>query len=148
MDHTWGVGELNRTVDRILRRHFSDEVWVSGEIAGLDRPASGHVYLRLVDHDPARAAGRAPEAVLHVTLFESNKRAVNQQLQRAGIGRIGEGMQVRIRGSLELYPAQGRVQLERQPGAGQLRAWHPSLGDEQLRNQPLGADATQTWVLR
>lgn len=111
MDHTWGVGELNRTVDRILRRHFSDEVWVSGEIAGLDRPASGHVYLRLVDHDPARAAGRAPEAVLHVTLFESNKRAVNQQLQRAGIGRIGEGMQVRIRGSLELYPAQGRVQL-------------------------------------
>lgn len=44
--------------------------------------------------------------------------------------------------------AQGRVQLERQPGAGQLRAWHPSLGDEQLRSQPLGADATQTWVLR
>ena len=111
MDHTWGVGELSRTVDRVVRRHFADEVWVSGEIAGLDRPASGHVYLRLIDPDPDRPAGRAPEAVLHVTLFESNKRAVNQQLHRAGIGRIGEGMQVRIRGSLELYASQGRVQL-------------------------------------
>lgn len=44
--------------------------------------------------------------------------------------------------------AQGRVQLERLPGGGQLRAWHPSLGDEQLRSLALGAEASQTWVLR
>lgn len=109
VDHTWGIEELHRTVDRVLRRHFPEELWVAGEIAGLDRRAGGHVYLRLVDHDPDRPAGRTPGDALRVVLFDGTKRAVNVQMKRAGIGRIAEGMQVRVRGELELY--RGVVQL-------------------------------------
>lgn len=110
--HTWGVGELHRTVERILTRTFAGDVWVCGEIAGLDRPpGSPNRYLRVVDHDPERAAGRSPDAVLHVVLFDSARQLVNRQLRKAGIGRISEGMQVRIRGRIALHAPTGRVQL-------------------------------------
>ena len=43
--------------------------------------------------------------------------------------------------------AQGRLQLERLPGAGTLRWWHPKAGDE-LRSQALGPEAEQSLQLK
>lgn len=111
VEHTFGVGELTRLLDGVVRRAFADDVWVVGEIAGLDRPASGHRFLRLVEPDPQRPAGVPPGPVLHVVLLARTRAAVNTALRQAGIGTIEVGMQVRLRGRLELYSPQSRVQL-------------------------------------
>jgi exodeoxyribonuclease VII large subunit len=104
---TYSVAELSRAVGRAVSRAFPDEVWVQGEIRDLSRPASGHVYFTLLDAD----SDEEPAAVLPVTLFESDKVAVNRVLSRSGAVRMTGGVQVRIRGRVTHYPQRGTVQL-------------------------------------
>ena len=78
MDHTWGVGELSRTVDRVVRRHFADEVWVRGEVQNLKRHASGHTYFTLVEKG---VRGDRPLARLDVALFRDDARTVTRRLK-------------------------------------------------------------------
>jgi len=44
--------------------------------------------------------------------------------------------------------AQGELRLERLPGAGTLRAWHPKLAKPELQSTELQTAAVQRWVLR
>lgn len=104
---TYTVGDLAAAVARALTRAFPEEVWVQGEIRDLSRASSGHVYFTLID--PAESEG-AP-AALPVTLFESDKVAVNRVLARSGAVRMTDGVDVRIRGRITHYPARGTVQL-------------------------------------
>jgi exodeoxyribonuclease VII large subunit len=94
-------------VTRVIRRAFPEEIWVRGEIRDLNRAPSGHVYFNLADPE----AGDAPVPVLPVTLFASEKYAVNRVLQRSGAGRMEDGIAVRIRGQVSHYAARGTVQL-------------------------------------
>ena len=106
---TYTVGELNRLIRQALSRRFPDEVWVEGEIRGLTRhERSGHVYFELVD---SSADGRQADAVVQVALFRSEKDAVNRLLRRVGAVRMADGVHIRIRGSIEYYPPQGRLQV-------------------------------------
>lgn len=86
---------------------FPDEIWVQGEIRDLNRAPSGHVYFTLVDAD----TDEVPAPVLPVTLFASEKYAVNRILQRSGAVRMTDGVAVRIRGQVGHYAARGTVQL-------------------------------------
>ncbi len=104
---TYTVAELSRIISQAISRALPEEVWVEGEIRDLSRPASGHVYFSLVDADGDDAA--AP--MLPVTLFASDKLAVNRVLQRSGAVRMTDGVQVRIRGQVSHYAARGTVQL-------------------------------------
>jgi exodeoxyribonuclease VII large subunit len=106
---TYTVAELADLIGRAVDRAFPDEVWVQGEIRDLTRPPSGHVYFTLVDpgDDPTTVA----PAVVPVTLFESDKTAINRVLVRSGAGRFDDGIAVRIRGRLSHYAARGTVQL-------------------------------------
>jgi exodeoxyribonuclease VII large subunit len=106
---TLTVRDLADALAGAVAAAFPDEVWVRGELSGLKRSAAGHVYFDLVDPgglgDPARAH-------LPVALFSGNKRTVNRQLTQAGMGqRLTDGLEVRIRGRVELHAARGRVQL-------------------------------------
>lgn len=103
---TFSVAELSAGIVRALQRTFPDEVWVRGEIRDLNRAASGHVYFSLVDPDEA-----AVPATLPVTLFATDRRAVNKLLVRSGALRMTDGVQVRIRGSVGLYEARGTIRL-------------------------------------
>ena len=106
---TYSVGELTLVAARAVARSFPDQVWVEGEIRDLSRSASGHVYFSLVDGE---AAGRAPDALLPVTLFASDREAVNRALVQAGSPpRMEDGIRVRIRGAVALYRPRGTVQL-------------------------------------
>ena len=105
---TYTVGDLNRLIRQALSRRFPDQVWVEGEIRGLKRPASGHVYFELVD--PA-ADGPQADAMMQVALFRTDKDAVNRLLRRAGAVRMADGVHIRIRGAVEYYPPQGKLQL-------------------------------------
>lgn len=44
--------------------------------------------------------------------------------------------------------AQGLLTLERGPGAGTLKAWHPSLARQELQSSPLQPGSTQRIVLK
>jgi exodeoxyribonuclease VII large subunit len=104
---TFSVGELSDAIGHAVRATFRDEVWVRGEIHDLSRPASGHVYLTLVEEreDGSRAQ-------LSVMLSAANKVAVNRALTRAGGGvRMVDGTEVRIRGRLDWYGPRGQLQL-------------------------------------
>ncbi|MDJ0953931.1 MAG: exodeoxyribonuclease VII large subunit [Acidimicrobiia bacterium] len=104
---TYTVAELSRIISQAIGRALPEEVWVEGEIRDLSRPPSGHVYFSLVDPD-----GDDPAApTLPVTLFASDKFAVNRVLQRSGAVRMTDGVQVRIRGQVSYYAARGTLQL-------------------------------------
>lgn len=106
---TYTVAELARRIGYALEDAFPDDVWVTGEISGLNRSRGGHVYFDLVE--PAAEPGQPPLAALPVALFKMNKDVVNRLLKRAGITRMDNGMQVRIRGVVTLYERTGRLQL-------------------------------------
>ena len=104
---TYTVGELARTIGRAVARMFPDEVWVQGEIRNLNRASSGHVYFTLLDSETEEQ----PPAAIPVTLFESDKQAVNRVLARSGAVRMTDGVEVRIRGRVGYYAGRGTVQL-------------------------------------
>jgi len=104
---TFSVGELADAIGNAVRASFRDEVWVRGEIHDLSRPASGHVYLTLVE---ARPDGS--RACLSVMLSAASKVSVNRSLTRAGGAvRMVDGTEVRIRGRLDWYSPRGQLQL-------------------------------------
>ncbi len=105
--NTYSVAELARLVARAISRALPEEIWVQGEIRDLSRASSGHVYFTLVDTNPEDN----PPPVLPVTLFASDKVAVNRVLQRSGAIRMTDGVEVRIRGQVSHYAARGTVQL-------------------------------------
>jgi exodeoxyribonuclease VII large subunit len=108
------VGELNRLIRYALSLTFPDEVWVAGQIASINRHGpSGHVYFQLVDADAASDAA-APDATISVVLYRQHKEFVNRVIKRSGSGtgmRMDDGVRIRIRGSLDYAPRQGRLQL-------------------------------------
>ena len=117
--HTYGVAELADRVTEAIRRAFPAEIWVAGEMRDLRTkelrgglPGSRHVYFSLVEP----GAPGAPEVVVPVVLWDSHRRTVNRRLLRHGdttpLVKMGEGVQVRIRGTLEVYGPRGQVQLK------------------------------------
>jgi exodeoxyribonuclease VII large subunit len=106
---TYTVAELTRAISYALEDTFPDDVWVTGEIAGLNR-SRGHVYFDLVE--PRDGIGQPVSAQLGVALFSTNKAAVNHALRRAGMpGRMDNGVRVRIRGVVSFSERTGRLQL-------------------------------------
>jgi len=109
VDETLTVAQVNRAIAGALKRAFRNEVWVQGQIRNLKRSQRGHVYFDLIDPVPA---GAVPKASVPVTLFDSNRQVVNRIIKRTGNSvRIDDGVEVRIRGAIELYAPRGQVQL-------------------------------------
>lgn len=118
--HTFSVGELTGALREALGVLFPDEVWVEGEIASLstgrtrDGNGSRHVYFDLAEPTAPteiHGMGTPPRAVLPVVLFDTNRRKVNDILKHHRAMKMTDGVRVRIRGRLDLYPPQARLQL-------------------------------------
>ncbi len=107
MESTYTVTELSQVVARAVTRALPDEVWVEGEIRDLSRSRTGHVFFTLVDPDVDQEAA----AVLPVSLFASDREAVNRVLIKSGAMRMTDGVHVRIRGRVGHYAPRGTVQL-------------------------------------
>lgn len=86
------VSRLNRTVQGLLEGSFP-LVWVEGELSGVARPASGHLYFTLKDSG----------AQVRCALFRNRA-----QLLRF---RPADGMQVLVRARVGLYAPRGDYQL-------------------------------------
>ncbi|MBI5522670.1 MAG: exodeoxyribonuclease VII large subunit [Desulfarculus sp.] len=86
------VSELVGQLKKLAEERF-DFVWVEGEVTGLRRPGSGHVYFALKD----------PEAQLRAVLFRHQAALMRFALE--------DGQRVLCQGRLSVYPARGEVQL-------------------------------------
>jgi exodeoxyribonuclease VII large subunit len=88
----YSVQELVRGAARSLEAHYAD-VWVEGELSNLRRPAAGHLYFTLKDND----------AQLSAVMFRGGAAKLKFKLD--------DGLNVRCRGRLSVYDAQGKMQL-------------------------------------
>lgn len=86
------VSDLTRDIKVILEDTFP-MVWVSGEISGLKRHSSGHIYLALQDK----------EAQIRAVIWRSAAARLRFEPR--------DGMEVIVRGRLSVYPPRGEYQL-------------------------------------
>ena len=86
------VAEITGAIRGLLEQEFTG-VWVSGEISGAKRAASGHLYFTLKDED----------AQIQCACWRSAARMLRFQPQ--------DGVAVLARGRVDVYPARGQYQL-------------------------------------
>jgi exodeoxyribonuclease VII large subunit len=92
--HTWSVSELTRYIREALESDYRlQQVWVSGEISNLSRPASGHLYFTLQDEG----------AALRCVMWRSQ---VDKQTYMPS-----DGDAVEVAGQISVYEAGGQYQL-------------------------------------
>lgn len=106
-DPTFTVGGLGAAIKSALTAGLPDTVWVRGEVSRVNGSAAGHTYFDLVEKD---AGARAPKAVLSVALFKGARTGVDRDLAAAGLT-LGPGVELRIRGRVDYYAPNGRLQL-------------------------------------
>ncbi len=124
MSHIYSVRELTDAVKRALEGGFPF-VWVKGQVSGVTRAASGHVYFSLKDAD----------AVLGCVWFRGSQRGeetfdpltgeVFEDGPRPGLARtLRDGMEIMCAGRLNVYPPRGTyqmvVELAQDAGLGRL----------------------------
>ena len=86
------VSSLNRHARRVIEDQLG-VVWVEGEISGLARPSSGHLYWRMKDET----------AQLRCAMFRQRNRSLNF--------RPDDGQHVLARGRVSIYEPRGEYQL-------------------------------------
>ena len=101
---TFTVSELADAVNGVLRRTFSDGIWVRGEIQGCSE-RGGHAYFTLADDTPGR------QAVVRVQFFANARMRLRPLLQKHRL-RLADGMKVRIFGHLDFYAPGGSARAE------------------------------------
>jgi len=107
---TLTVQQLCNAVEDAIKSVFPKEVWIEGVISSLRRSPNGHVYFDLLDSN--EELGASTKSVISVTLFSSNKQFVNRVLKKSGTDtRMEDGIKIRIRGEVNYYPPQGKIQL-------------------------------------
>ncbi|MCK0751556.1 exodeoxyribonuclease VII large subunit [Chromohalobacter japonicus] len=106
------VSELNRQARLMLERGFG-ECWVEGEISGVARPASGHIYFTLKDD----------RAQLRCAFFRNRARLMRATLK--------DGDRLRVRGRVSVFEPRGDYQLiveaVQASGEGELLAAYERL---------------------
>lgn len=113
-ERTYGVAELGAELARLLGAAFPADVWVQGQVRNLKRSAAGHVYFDLVEPCPL---GAKPEAMVSVTLFDSDRRFVNAAIKRASMERAAEamrmddGVELRLQGRPQWYAPSGKLTM-------------------------------------
>ena len=100
------VSRLNREASLLLDEGFG-RLWIEGELSGLARPSSGHLYFSLKDE----------RAQIRCAMFRQH----NRKLAFAP----GDGLQVLLRARVSLYEPRGDYQLivehMEEAGLGQLQ---------------------------
>ncbi|MDR2400697.1 MAG: exodeoxyribonuclease VII large subunit [Deferribacteraceae bacterium] len=87
------VSELIAQLNRLVAREFPERIRVSGEVVGLSRPGSGHIYFTLMEAD----------AKIRCVYFRGNI------LKSAFIPKDGD--KVEVDGEARVYPQDGSFQI-------------------------------------
>lgn len=134
MTETATVSELLARLDQSLAQAFPSPVWVSGEIAEMRRTNRGAAYLRLADPE-------TPENSIEVTARGRVMLEVDRALERAGVGGLRPGVEVRVQGVVGLRRGRSVVQLSLLEVDPAFTAGRLAMSREQLLAR-LAADGT------
>ncbi|GAB4146345.1 MAG: exodeoxyribonuclease VII large subunit [Planctomycetota bacterium] len=104
------VSALNELVREALRSRFPESVWVVGEVVDFDKQAGRrHRFFTLVEREDEEAR---PKASVDVVLFERTASELLPRLERgADALTLQDGIEIRARVRVDLYPPSGRYQL-------------------------------------
>jgi exodeoxyribonuclease VII large subunit len=125
---TLSVTELAEAINGALRRRFDDGLWVRGEIQGWRKSAAGHIYFDLVDFGEDEEVfgagtgsgtvstmsggrggrGRPAQATIKIAFFAGAQHGPREKFRRERL-KLGDGLKVRIYGSLDFFAAGGSV---------------------------------------
>ncbi|HEX2152903.1 MAG TPA: exodeoxyribonuclease VII large subunit [Acidimicrobiia bacterium] len=101
---TLTVSELHSRVERAVVTTLPGPIWVRGEVSGLRRTSRAAVFFRLVDPD---SAGHVVEVAARGRVMIEIDRA----LDSAGVGRLRDGFEIRVRAVAGLEPARSQIRL-------------------------------------
>ncbi len=119
MRNVYSVGQINSYIKNMFSQDFLlQELWVKGEVSNCKYHSSGHIYFTLKDE----------KGTISCVMFAGN---------RSGLAfRINEGMQVTVKGTIDVYERDGKYQLYareiRKEGAGELYERFERLKEELL----------------
>jgi len=106
-DPTYSVSQLCGELKGLLRQAF-DGVWVVGEVQRPRPSRPGHFYFELVEKEEGR--GDQIIAKLDAVMWRNDFARVQRMLAQSE-QRIQEGLEIRVRGSIDFWPPGGRLQL-------------------------------------
>lgn len=98
------VGEVLRKLREVVVGGFPSPVWVRGEISGLRRTNRGAGFMRVADPG-------SPGSSLEATARGMVMSEVDRVLTEAGLGSLRDGVEVRMRGTIDLDQRGSTVRL-------------------------------------
>jgi len=103
-ERSFTVSELLTRVQNVVVAEFPSPIWVRGEVTGYRRTSRGAVFFRLADAE-------ADDAALDVSGRGRIMADIERVLGDAGLGRLADGVELRIRGTVEVDRRSSRVRL-------------------------------------
>ncbi len=129
-EEVYSVSRLNGEAKSLLESNFPS-IWVEGEISNLAKPSSGHIYFSLKDDN----------AQVRCAMF----RGSNRRLQFAP----NQGMLVKVRAKVSLYPGRGDFQLivdhMEEAGTGALQQAYERLKQKLYAQGLFDPEHKQEW---
>jgi exodeoxyribonuclease VII large subunit len=95
-DAPLGVGTLARALRNLLNQTYAESLWLVGEVSGLRKASSGHMYFTLKDPDG--------DAVLDVSVYRTS---ITPRVSRI----VQDGQQIKLRGKPTFWEPRGRIQF-------------------------------------
>ncbi len=109
---TYTVSKLNQAARAVLRDHFKDDLWIVGELQDYDKNAAGNQRTSFFDLAERPYAGASEIARIKAVMFEEDRRRIEATLAALPQSiRLRDGLAVRLKARVELYPQNGRYQL-------------------------------------
>lgn len=104
-DRTYTVSELGEELSALVGEAYRD-IWVTGEVQRFRRSRRGHCYLELVEK------GLEDDVVgkIDAVIWRSTAAKVLRELASTDQS-LDDGMEVKVRGRVDFYPPNGRLQL-------------------------------------
>ncbi len=98
------VSELLSRLQTTVAAEFPSPLWVRGEVSGFRRTSAGAAFFRLADPD-------TDDASLEVAARGRVMSDIDRALGDVGLGRLRDGVGVRIRGTLGIDPRRSIVRM-------------------------------------
>lgn len=103
-DDTLTVSDVFARLQQAVVAEFPSPQWVRGEVTGLRRTSGGAVFFRLADTNRA-------ETALDVTVRGRVMMEVDRLLSDAGLGSLRDGVEARMKGTIDLDRRGSRIRL-------------------------------------
>ncbi len=110
--NTFTVSGLNQAARAVLRDHFVDDIWIVGELHDYDKnvAAGSRAYFFALTERPY--AGAREIARITAVMFDEVRRQIEKTLADLPQPlRLRDGLVVRFKARVDLYPQNGRYQL-------------------------------------